>query len=78
MAAQGETVLGVHFQLWPERMHGGRHIGFIFYKLASAFLTTVLGARCEGTTVEIGAGCLGLPDREIILTLVHTTSKPWK
>ena len=40
------------------------------------FLTTVLlGAQRRGTTVEIGARCLGLPDPGIILTVVHTTSK---
>ena len=42
---------------------------------AKRFLPTVLGAQRQGTTKEIGAGCLGDPD--IILTLVHTTSKPW-
>ena len=44
---------------------------------AKHFSTTVLGAQRQGTTVEMGAGCLGLPDPDIILTLVHTTSKPW-
>ena len=43
---------------------------------AKRFSTIVLGAQRWGTTVEIGAGCLGLPDPDIILTLVHTTSKP--
>ena len=45
---------------------------------AKRFLPTVLEAQRQGTstTKEIGAGCLGLPDPDIILTLIHTTSKP--
>ena len=81
MASQGKTVLGAHFQLWPKRLHGGRHIGFLFYKLASAGRPSVFQPLCwkpdVGVPLEIGAGCLGLPDPDIILTLVHTTSKPW-